>query len=278
MEGFSTSITVTVNEQVEVFPAPSVAVHVTVVTPTAKVEPEAGEQTTPGGGGQLSVAVVRYVTTALHKPASLFCEILAGHDIAGASASTTVTVKEQVAELPLASVAVHVTDVVPKAYVLPDAGEHATVTGQLSVAVAEYVTTALHCPGSLFCVMLAGQVMTGNSTSFTVTLNVQVAVLPDASVAVQVTVEVPVGKALPEAGLQLVVTPGQLSVADAVNETAAVHKPGSVLAVMFEGHVIAGASLSNTVTVNEQVAVLPALSVAVQVTVVTPTVKVLPEA
>jgi hypothetical protein len=130
----------------------------------------------------------------------------------------------------------------------------------------------------LFWVILAGQVITGSSTSFTVTLNVQVAVLPDASVAVQVTVEVPVGKALPEAGLQLVVTPGQLSVADAVNETAAVHNPGSVLAVMFEGHVIAGASLSITVTVNEQVAVLPALSVAVQVTVVTPTVNVLPEA
>jgi hypothetical protein len=47
----------------------------------------------------------------------------------------------------------------------------------------------------------------------TVTLNEQLAVLPLVSVAVQVTVVVPSGKVEPGAGEQLVVTPGQLSVA-----------------------------------------------------------------
>ena len=44
-----------------------------------------------------------------------------------------------------------------------------------------------------------------------VTVNVQVAVLPDASVAVAVTVVVPTGNKLPDAGIDKTVTPGQLS-------------------------------------------------------------------
>lgn len=49
-----------------------------------------------------------------------------------------------------------------------------------------------------------------------VTVKLHVAVLPEASVAVQVTVVTPVGKQEPDAGLQTTVTPGQLSVAVAV--------------------------------------------------------------
>ena len=44
-----------------------------------------------------------------------------------------------------------------------------------------------------------------------VTVNEQLAVLPDASVAVAVTVVVPLGKTLPDAGTDTTVTPGQLS-------------------------------------------------------------------
>ncbi len=47
----------------------------------------------------------------------------------------------------------------------------------------------------------------------TVTVNEQVAVRLEASVAVQVTVVVPNGKFAPEAGTHAVVTPGQLSLA-----------------------------------------------------------------
>jgi uncharacterized protein (DUF983 family) len=45
--------------------------------------------------------------------------------------------------------------------------------------------------------------------------------------------------------------------------TEAVHDPVAVFAVRLAGHVIVGAILSVTVTVNEQVAVSPALSVTV---------------
>jgi hypothetical protein len=47
----------------------------------------------------------------------------------------------------------------------------------------------------------------------TVTVNVQVAVFPDESVAVHVTGVAPFGNVEPDGGVQLVVTPGQLSVA-----------------------------------------------------------------
>jgi hypothetical protein len=59
--------------------------------------------------------------------------------------------------------------------------------------------------------MLAGQVIV--QTAMTCTVKVQVAILDDASVAVHVTVVVPRGKQVPEAGTQVTVTPGQLSLA-----------------------------------------------------------------
>ena len=64
--------------------------------------------------------------------------------------------------------------------------------------------------------MFAGQVIEGGCVSLTVTVNEQEAVLPELSVAVQVTVLVPSGKVEPEAGTQLTVAPGQLSVAAGV--------------------------------------------------------------
>ena len=48
------------------------------------------------------------------------------------------------------------------------------------------------------------------------TVNVQVAVLPLISVAVQVTVVEPTGKQVPEGGVQTTVVPGQLSDATGV--------------------------------------------------------------
>jgi hypothetical protein len=61
---------------------------------------------------------------------------------------------------------------------------------------------------------LAGQVITGASPSFTVTLNEQVAVLPLASVAVKLLLVVPTGNAEPLAKPEvwLKLPPAQLSV------------------------------------------------------------------
>ena len=58
--------------------------------------------------------------------------------------------------------------------------------------------------------MFAGQLIVHAEATFT--WNVQLAVLADASVAVQVTVVEPTRKQKPEGGEQLAVAPGQLSV------------------------------------------------------------------
>jgi len=65
---------------------------------------------------------------------------------------------------------------------------------------------------------------TGAWVSFTVTLKPQAAVWPLVSVAVQVTLVVPLAKVEPDAGLQATVTPGQLSLAVGVAKfTTALH-------------------------------------------------------
>ena len=86
-----------------------------------------------------------YVTTAEHIPGVLFAVTFAGHVIAGACVSLTVTLKLHVPVFDAASVAVHVTSVVPIGNVDPDVGMHAIeAPGQLSDADAEKLTTAEH--------------------------------------------------------------------------------------------------------------------------------------
>ena len=91
--------------------------------------------------------------------------------------------------------------------------------------------------------MFAGQVTVGFSVSLTVTVNVQEALLPFASLTVQVTEVTPFGKLEPDAGVQLgVPTPEQLSVAVAfAYVTTEEHCPGSVDFVIFAGQLIVGA-------------------------------------
>ena len=111
----------------------------------------------------------------------------------------------------------------------------------------------------------------------TVTVNEHKAVLPEVSVAVQVTVVVPTGNVKPEAGLQTTVTPGQLSDAMTVKLTIWLLVGGQLAAavvVILAGHVMVGGCVSLTVTVNVQLG--PA--VVVQVTVVVPFGKNEPDA
>jgi hypothetical protein len=61
--------------------------------------------------------------------------------------------------------------------------------------------------------MFDGQVNDNGCELFTVTVKVQEAVAPAESVAVHVTVVVPIGKVEPEAGEHATVAPAQLSVA-----------------------------------------------------------------
>ena len=98
--------------------------------------------------------------------------------------SFTVTVKEQELVFPQPSVAVAVTVVVPTgkndpgAMLKPMVGEE-----QASEAVAAYETLAPHWPVVLFTVMEPGHVMFGGVMSCTTMVRLQVAVLPQSSVA-----------------------------------------------------------------------------------------------
>jgi hypothetical protein len=106
--------------------------------------------------------------------------------------------------------------------------------------------------------------------SLTVTLKLQLLRLPQASVAVQVTVVVPAGKQKPEGGSQTTVGFGsQMSEAVALKFTTAQHglvEVGSNGTGKL-GQLIEGARVSTTFTVWLQEALLPLQSVAVQVRV-----------
>jgi hypothetical protein len=117
------------------------------------------------------------------------------------------------------------------------------------------------------------QAITGSSLSTTVTSKLQLAVFPAASVTTNVFVVVPNGNSEPLANptVWLRVSPGQLSLLMTLYVTAAPQIPESLLTAMSDGQVIVGASVSLTVTVKLQLAVLPETSVAWQLTVVVPT-------
>src|SRR5438105_14977316 len=102
--------------------------------------------------------------------------------------------------------------------------------------------------------------MTGASQSFTVTVKLHEAELLDVSVAVQVTVVVPSGNAVPDGGLQLLAAPGQLSLNEIGRATSRQNVPSSVEVGWLAGQVIVGFSQSFTVTVKVQVAELPDVS------------------
>jgi hypothetical protein len=178
------------------------------------------------------------------------------------------------------SVAVQLTVFVPFANVEPEAGTQLTITEPLlSVAVAVNVTLLLlQRPESVLAAMFDGQVITGACVSLIVTVNEQFAVLAEVSVAVQLTVLVPIRKVDPDDGTQLTLGDPQLSLAVALKVTLLFELwPTSAAETMLDGHEMVGACWSRTMTWNEQLVVLVEASVVVQVTVLVPFAKVEPE-
>src|SRR5437879_5778955 len=92
------------------------------------MSPDAGEQLTIVAPSTRSCADALKVTTA---PVIDFASTVrsAGTRTAGGVVSTTVTVKVDAATLPVRSVAVQVTVVMPTGNLAPDAGTHLTATG-----------------------------------------------------------------------------------------------------------------------------------------------------
>jgi len=191
------------------------------------------------------------------------------HITDGAWLSVTVTLCVQVAVLPLPSVTVQVTVVVPSgkatgALLVTEATE------QLSPVAGVASTTLVAVqPLLVVAVTAAAQVMVGFTLSVTVTVCVQVAVLPLPSVTVQVTVVVPSGKAT---GASLVTeATEQLSIAVGVTKTVVAVHPALATSCTLAGQFMVGFSLSITVTVWLQgIETFPFWSVAVQTTVVFP--------
>src|SRR6185436_15675106 len=172
--------------------------------------------------------------------------------------------------LPLLSRAVPVTVVVPTGKAKPLGGTLTKlVSAQLSVAVTLKVRLVVHCPGAAITVILAGQVISGGWVSRTVTVKVHRLLLPLLSRAVLVTVVVPIGKAKPLGGTLTKLVTAQLSVAVRLKVTLLVHCPGAAFTVILAGQLINGGWVSRTVTVKVHRLLLPLLSRAVLVTVVT---------
>src|SRR5205085_700878 len=162
----------------------------------------------------------------------------------------TVTVNCAVAVLPCPSVADTSTIVDPTGKSAPGACEVATSTGPStrSRADASHVTSVQGPVASR--ANGAGLESEGAVESVTVTSKEHEPTLPWASVAVQVTVVVPTGKGLPEAGTDVTASaPSTRSVAVASHVTIVEGPVAST--VNGSGHVTEGAVASVTVTVNE---------------------------
>jgi hypothetical protein len=217
-----------------------------VVTPIGKV---AGALLVTDATVQLSDATGDpSATVAKQEPASVVAVMFEGQAIVGIWLSDTVTVWVHVLVLPALSTTVQVTVVTPigkvaGALFVTDA------TAQLSDVTGDpRATVAKQEPRSVVAVMFEGQAIVGIWLSDTVTVWVHVLVLPAASTTVQVTVVTPIGKV---AGA-LLVTDATAQLSDVTGDpraTVAKQEPRSVVAVMFEGQTMLGASLSDTVTV-----------------------------
>lgn len=187
------------------------------------------------------------------------------------------------ATLSRLSFAVQVTVVHPCANVLPEDGEQLTETppSTASAAVGAAHETVAPVAAVAVTVWFDGMFESvGAVVSLTVTLKLPLAVLPRLSAAVQVTVVSPMPKTPPETGEQLTATfPSTASAAvGKLKEAFAPFAP--VASIVWSDGILEsiGAVVSATVTLKLALAEFPALSTAVQVTLVVPMAKVLPEA
>jgi hypothetical protein len=121
--------------------------------------------------------------------------------------------------------------------------------------------------------------MPGFVVSRTVTVKEQVPVLFEASVANAVTVWFPSEKSEPASCEYVIARPSVTSSEAVAFEYETIEPEASIASVTtFSGHETVGAVESRTVTVKEQLAVLPELSVAHAVTTVAPRASVAPDA
>jgi len=137
--GGSVSTTTTSKAHTRALLAASLPRQMTVVVPMGNSESDGGTHAAVAPG-QLSATCAEKVARAEHRPGSEWRVMLVGQVTTGSSVSLTVTLNEQLAELPLGSVAVQTTERTPLLKRLPDGGLHERLWEQLSVALAAKVT------------------------------------------------------------------------------------------------------------------------------------------
>jgi hypothetical protein len=236
------SRTVIVKLPAAVLPAASEAVTWTTVLPSGNVEPDAGEAIVGTTPSTASTAEVVKVTTA---PLGLVASAVMGDGTVSTGGGATDTVKTPVAVLPAASEAVTWTSVLPGGNIEPEGGEALVATAPSTASKADVVKVTTAPMGLVaFTRMVDGSWSAGGVVSRTVIVKLPVPALPAASVATAVTVVVPSGKVLPEAGTALKLVTPTLSVAEAVYVTSAPLGPVAS-AVMFDGTMTTGGVVSN---------------------------------
>jgi hypothetical protein len=185
--------------------------------------------------------VSKITPLAVQVPASELTVTEVGQVIFGFSMSLTVTICSQVALLPEPSVTVQVTVVLPKEKVAGALFEmFDTVQLSVVIGVPKNTPLAVQVPASELTVTAVGQLIVGSSRSFTVTICSQVALLPEPSVTVQVTVVLPKGK-IAGALFEIFATV-QLSDDKGVPKITplAVHRPASATALTIDGQLMVG--------------------------------------
>ena len=264
---------VTVEVHVLVFPFTSVTVNVTVFGPTLeqlKFNGVALKLAIPQAS-LLPLFTIAGVIVALPVP-SKETEMF-WHTAVGAVTSDTVTVAVQVAVFPAGSDTVKVTLLAPMFAQVKVDGESEKETLQLSVLpLFTELPGTVTVPAAPRFTEMFWHTAVGTMLSVTVTTAVQVLLLPFTSVTVNVTLLAPTFAQVKAVWLKPRVAMPHASVEPLFTAAAVVEALPLVskMTVTF-WQVATGATLSFTVTTAVQVAVLPAPSVTVSVTLLVPT-------
>src|SRR5258705_80010 len=120
----------------------------------------------------------RLTPLAVHKPLSALTVTVGGQLIVGAWLSITITSCVQLALFALGSVAVQSTRLVPTGKLLGALLTKLAPQLSLTVAIPSATPVATHWPGFAFVITFAGQLIVGGLLSRTVTIAVQVLLLP----------------------------------------------------------------------------------------------------
>ena len=260
--------TVTWKPHVTLFPHPSVAMTLTGVVPIGNWLPLGGRVWMFTGGQPPSAKTLKNTSDPLVSTAATVKLVGQLRLSVGPS---TVTVNEQLVESPQVSAAVTRTVVVPIGKMLPLGGLATTNGGGLHPPLAVLVKkTAAPFEPVAFTTMFEAQTraIAGAAHGPTVTVNEQLVVSPQASLAVTLTVVAPTGNTLPLGGRTCTFTGGHALAAVTSKNTAT--PAGLTACTTMSVEQFSAKPGGSTVTIKTQLVLSAQASLAVTVTGVVP--------